>query len=54
MLQKPDSHINLLIRFLEQNHGVLSQRAKSEEFKALSLGECQQIEELYANIFMKS
>ncbi len=48
-----DSLIHLLIRFLEQNNGVLSKRARSDEFKMLSSDECQQLEVLYGDIFKK-
>lgn len=47
----PDHTADLLIRFLQQNKGVLSQRAKEKEFKALTSKECQQLEKLYVQIF---
>lgn len=47
----PDHLISLLIRFLEQNNGFLSKRAKKKELSLLSPEECQKIEELYAAIF---
>jgi Fic family protein len=47
----PDYLADLLIRFLEQNKGKLSKRAKEKEFKALSTQECLEIENLYAEIF---
>lgn len=46
----PDHIVDLLIRFLHQNHGVLSKRAREKEFKALSDGECQELEALYNDI----
>ncbi len=49
----PDQLINLLIRFLEQNNGLLSKRTKSNEFKKLSLQECKELEALYSSIFDK-
>jgi Fic family protein len=49
----PEYVISLLIRFLEQGHGKLSKRSMNNEFKALSLDECKQLEELYADIFKK-
>lgn len=42
---------NLLIRFLEQNNGVFSKRAKNDHFKTLTPDECQHLEQLYAQIF---
>ncbi len=32
----PNHMTNVLIRFLQQNYGVLSQRPKEKEFKALT------------------
>lgn len=49
----PDHIISLLIRFLEQGNGKLSQRGITKEFKALSPDECTQLETLYAEIFKK-
>jgi len=34
--QMPDKMVALLIQFLEQNNGVLSQRAKEKEFTLLT------------------
>ncbi|MBP6985914.1 MAG: Fic family protein [Alphaproteobacteria bacterium] len=48
----PDPLMDLLIRFLQQNEGLLSQRAKKNEFKDLTPEECQDIESLYQDIFM--
>ncbi|HUX78137.1 MAG TPA: Fic family protein [Alphaproteobacteria bacterium] len=48
----PDHTVDLLIRFLQQNKGVLSQRAKEKEFKALTTKECDQLEKLYRQIFL--
>jgi len=50
----PDHTADLLIRFLGQNHGVLSKRARQKEFRALSGAECAQLEALYAEIFGES
>jgi hypothetical protein len=41
------------VRFLEQNQGVLSKRAREKEFNMLSEKEVKQIESTYAAIFMK-
>jgi hypothetical protein len=47
----PDHKADLLIRFLGQNNGVLSKRAREKEFKALSAAEHKELEKLYAEIF---
>lgn len=43
--------IDLLIRFLHQNEGKLSKRAREKEFGALTDTECQELEESYGEIF---
>jgi hypothetical protein len=52
--EMPDKLIALLVRFLEQNNGKLSQRAKEKEFVNLTENETQSIEFQYYNIFLKS
>lgn len=47
--EMPDKMVSLLIRFLEQNNGKLSRRAREQEFAALTDSEVQKIEEHYAN-----
>lgn len=47
----PDPMIDLLIRFLHQNKGTLSKRARDKEFKALTEEECQELESLYHSIW---
>ena len=47
----PDKLVNLLIRFLSQNDGKLSKRARKSEFEKLTDGEIQAIEEKYTEIF---
>jgi Fic family protein len=47
----PDHIADLLIRFLEQNRGALSNRAKEKEFKELSQDEIVELENIYKNIF---
>jgi Fic family protein len=47
----PDSMISLLVRFLEQNDGKLSNRAKEKEFVALTESEILDIENSYQLIF---
>ncbi len=46
----PEHTSDLLIRFLRQNNGVLSKRAREREFQALTADECRELEELYAEI----
>lgn len=46
----PDHIMDLLIRFLHQNQGTLSERAREKEFKKLSEEECQDLETLYKEI----
>jgi len=50
-IDMPDKLVDLLIRFLNQNTGKLSKRAKEREFKKLTDREIQAIEEKYAEIF---
>jgi Fic family protein len=50
----PDYLVDLLIRFLEQNGGKLSNRAKEKEFKALSEEEILELEKIYGDIFIKN
>jgi Fic family protein len=47
----PDHKVDLLVRFLRQNHGVFSKRAIQKEFKALTATERSDLEALYAEIF---
>jgi len=49
--EMPDSTISLLVRFLEQGKGKLSQRAKQKEFKMLKLSEVKSIESKYKEVF---
>lgn len=49
--EMPDKLISILVRFLEQNEGVLSKRAKEKEFSKLTEKEVKQIEEEYQSIF---
>lgn len=43
--------LDLLLRFLRQEHGRLSQRARSNEFARLTIDEAREIEQLYAELF---
>jgi len=47
----PGHTADLLIRFLRQNDGVLSKRAREKEFRALRCQEYAELEILYAEIF---
>lgn len=49
--QMPDKTVSLLVRFLEQGNGKLSERAKSGEFKELTNEEAEAIESRYQEIF---
>ncbi len=51
IVEMPSSKIDLLHRFLHQNGGKLSKRAKTEEFTALTDEETEEIESLYKNCF---
>lgn len=51
VFQMPDKMVALLIRFLEQNNGSLSKRAKEKEFSALTDEEVKEIEEHYQVYF---
>jgi hypothetical protein len=48
----PDHLMDLLIRFLQQNGGKLSKRARHNEFKELTDHECHVIEQSYKEIFI--
>lgn len=50
-IDMPDQFVDLLIRFLSQNHGKLSRRARKKEFEKLTDDEICAIEEKYAQIF---
>ncbi len=49
--EMPDKLIAMLIRFLEQNNGILSKRAQEKEFARLSRKEIETLEEAYREIF---
>jgi hypothetical protein len=49
----PDKMVALLVRFLEQNNGVLSKRAREKEFISLTDAEINQIENRFWDIFKK-
>jgi Fic/DOC family len=49
--EMPDKTVALLVRFLEQGDGKLSERAKAKEFKELSKDEVESIESKYLEVF---
>ncbi|HKK64063.1 MAG TPA: hypothetical protein VJ951_15975, partial [Bacteroidales bacterium] len=49
--EMPDKTVAILIRFLEQNNGTLSNRARTKEFSALTNDEILLIEQQYHRIF---
>ena len=49
--EMPDKLVSLLVRFLEQNNGVLSDRAKTNEFVRLKKDEIELIQNQYQIIF---
>ena len=51
-LDMPERLIDLLFRFLSQNDGRLSQRARAQEFSALTDEEAQRIEAIYNDVFL--
>jgi hypothetical protein len=52
--EMPDTLVALLVKFLSQNNGVLSKRAREKEFLALSEKEVESIEKLFSEIFNKT
>lgn len=52
--QMPDKTVALLIRFLEQNNGTLSKRARESEFAGLTNEELKEIEENYKEMMSES
>lgn len=49
--EMPDRMIALLVRFLEQGNGKLTNRAKTGEFSEMTVDEVSQIEALFCEIF---
>ena len=49
--EMPDKMIATLVRFLEQNEGQLSQRARKKEFNQLKDEEIHRIEKKFNEIF---
>ena len=50
MIDMPERVLDLLYRFLRQNGGVLSKRAREKEFAALTDAEATRIEAIYADL----
>ncbi len=51
--EMPDKTVALLVRFLDQNNGILSNRAQEKEFNVLTIDEIQLVEKQYLTIFQK-
>ena len=49
--EMPDKLVSMLVRFLEQNGGTLSKRAKTKEFPELKEDEAEKIESTFHEIF---
>ncbi len=49
--EMPDKMVAMLVRFLEQNDGKLSKRAREKEFSALTDAEVEEIEKVYQEVF---
>ena len=49
--EMPDNIVALMVRFLEQNNGRLSKRARAREFANLMVSEVERIEQQYQKIF---
>ena len=52
--EMPDNLVATLIRFLEQNEGRLTKRARTKEFVALNIKEIENIENQYGKIFKEA
>ncbi|MBL4568754.1 MAG: Fic family protein [Flavobacteriaceae bacterium] len=52
--EMPDRIVALLIRFLEQNEGKISKRAKTKEFEKLTSLDVIEIEKNYSEIFLEN
>jgi hypothetical protein len=51
MVNMPDRTLEFLFRFLRQNSGRLSKRAREGELAAMSDGEVASAEQAYADLF---
>ncbi len=54
LVDMPTQHVELLQKFLAQNDGKLSKRARDKEFASLTEDEVKRIEEDYGNSFAKT
>ncbi|MCK5815933.1 MAG: Fic family protein [Flavobacteriaceae bacterium] len=50
--EMPDKKVALLLRFLQQNDGVISKRAIEKEFNGLAVKEVKEIEKAFNDIFV--
>jgi len=50
--EMPDKTVALIVRFLEQNNGLLPKRRREKEFSALNNKEVSEIEIMFTKIFM--
>jgi Fic family protein len=50
--EMPDKMVAILVRFLEQNNGILSKRALKKEFSELNEDEVKSIQDTYQDIFL--
>ncbi|KAK0351658.1 hypothetical protein LTR94_024105, partial [Friedmanniomyces endolithicus] len=53
MVDMPADQVELLHKFLQQNDGRLSQRARTREFAALTADEVLEVEQIYRESFMR-
>jgi hypothetical protein len=51
VVDMPGSKIDLLFRFLDQNQGRLSERARTGEFEGLTSEEISDFERIYSDLF---
>ena len=51
VVDMPSAQVELLQKFLQQNGGQLSQRARTQEFAALTDEEVLRVEQLYVDAF---
>lgn len=54
IVDMPNHMIDLLFRFLHQNKGRFSERARNREFSDLTNAEADRVEQIYANAFQKT
>lgn len=52
--EMPDKPVALLVRFLEQNKGVISKRAIKKEFSELTDKEIVEIQQVYKEVFLEN